>query len=100
MDIADRLLNIHHINSEKTSEIYQIISKHSNVMILWYMNGEIESRWYDTQNHLVYSDRKQFYNVTSVAAKKFDNRAFLAVCMHLSSIDRPNIIDGIITIYR
>lgn len=103
MDIVDsekQQLHVHQIETEKTSAVFKIISGYANALILWFANDEIESRWYDTQNHQFSSDRMQFVNVTSVDAKQFEANRFVAVCMNQSPNDRPSTIRGLIKIYR
>lgn len=104
MDVIDsesQQLSVKRVDAENaTSEIYKIISGYENAIILWYINGEIESRWYDTRNDIEHSDHGQFDNVTSIASKRFGNKAFVAVSMHLDPTEHTNFIEGIIRIYR
>lgn len=102
MDVAadseSQQLKVHQIDAEKTSEIYKITSGYANAIILWYINGEIESRWYDTQMHD--SCTRAFTNVTSVAVKKFATNKFVTVCWHSNPTGRPNTVTGFASIYR
>lgn len=99
MDIVEsekQQINVHQIDSQNTSEIVKLISGYTNSLILWFENDEIESRWYNAQSHQITSDRKQFYNVTSLAAEQFDANNFVAVCMR----HRSNTTKALIRIYR
>lgn len=100
IDSESQQLTVQQYDAVNASEIYKIISRYANAMILWFINGEIESRWYDTQNHFEYSIRSQFNNVTSVAAGQFDDKAFLAISTHFEPANRTNIIEAMIHIYR
>ncbi|XP_055320364.1 uncharacterized protein LOC129577415 [Sitodiplosis mosellana] len=96
-----QLMKVHQIDVKKTSEIYKIASGYANAIILWYINGEIESRWYDTQNRKADSCIRLFTNVTAVAVKQFDKNKFVTVCWHSNPIDgRADTIRGFASVYR
>lgn len=101
-DSESQQLKVHQIESDETSEIfYKITGGNANAIIFWFMSGEIESRWYDTQNQRTASQRQQFYNITYVAAaKKPGEKSFIAISMHLDAFNRPNAIDAIVSVYR
>lgn len=103
MDIADsesQQLKVQQIDSENASEIFKITSGFANAIILWFNNGEIESRWYETQNHQTHTDRRQFHQITSIAAKKFAAHTFVAICWHLNPSGQPGSVKGVASIYR
>lgn len=93
-------LKVQQIDSVKTSEIYQISSGNANAIILWFINGEIESRRYDTQNHQIHSDQKQFNQITSVSTESFGQNSLVAICWHMYATHRPNTIIAVASIYR
>lgn len=99
-DNENQQLTMNLVDAGNTSEIYKILSGYSNSMILWFDNNEIESRWYDTQNHVVVIP-DQFNNITSVAAKRFGDKAFIAISTHVNSLNNSNVIEAnFIQIYR
>lgn len=96
-----QLMKVHQIDAEKMSEIYKIASGYANAIILWYINGEIESRWYDTQNQSTNSCIRSFTNVTAIAAKQFATHKFVTVCWHsVPADDDTDTVRGYASVYR
>ncbi|XP_031630094.1 uncharacterized protein LOC116345133 [Contarinia nasturtii] len=96
-DGESKQLKVHQIDVANASEIYKITSGYANAVILWFINGEIESRQYDTQHGQTESCFRKFSNVTSVAVKEFSTQKLMAVCWHSHD---SNMVNGFVSIYR
>lgn len=105
-DIESEKMSVHQIDvqNETNGMFYEITDGGMNTLILWFMNGIIESQSYETQDHFGYSIRKQFNNVTSVAVgkKTLGEKSFMAISMHMDMdvLDGSSATSAIISIYR
>lgn len=97
-DGESKQLKVHQIDAANASEIYKITSGYANAVILWFINGEIESRRYDTRHEQTDSCIRKFSNITSVTVKEFNTHKLAAICWH--SNDNWNTVKGFASIFR